>query len=180
MRHDALSAAAEFILAVETIARNQQGLVATVGQINAQPGASNVIPGKVTLSLDVRHQDDAVLEQACRQLQERAHQISTARQVSLNWPPLQAGRTVPCAPHLSQLLAQAIETLKYPLHSLPSGAGHDAAAMSELTPVAMLFVRCRGGISHNPAESVTSEDAAVAIEVMEQFLLLLAQEGNYI
>jgi len=176
MRHDALSAASEFILAVETLARNQQGLVATVGQINAQPGASNVIPGKVTLSLDVRHQDDAVREQACRHLEDRAHQICTARQVSLNWQPLQASRTVPCAPHLSQLLAQAIETLQYPLHSLPSGAGHDAAAMSDLTSVAMLFVRCRGGISHNPAESVTTEDVAVAIEVLEQFLRLLAQE----
>jgi allantoate deiminase len=178
MRHDALCAAAEFILAVETFARNQPGLVATVGKINVQPGASNVIPGKVTLSLDIRHQDNAVLDQACRQLQEQAQQIGTTRQVSVNWPLLQAGSTVPCDPHLSQLLAQAISTLKYPLHSLPSGAGHDAAAMSDLTAIAMLFVRCRGGISHNPAESVTTEDVAIAIEVLEQFLLLLAQEEN--
>jgi allantoate deiminase len=176
MRHDALCAAAEFVLAVETLARNQPGLVATVGRIDAQPGASNVIPGVVTLSLDVRHQDDEVREQACWRLEEQARQIATARQVSPNWQRLQESRTVPCAPHLTQLLAQAIETLKYPVHSLMSGAGHDGVALSDLTSVAMLFVRCRGGVSHNPAESVTTEDVAVAIEVLEQFLTLLAQE----
>src|SRR6266566_5537139 len=99
MRHDALCTAAEFILAVETLARNQPGLVATVGQITAQPGASNVIPGVVTLSLDVRHQDNAVREQACRRLEEQARQIATARQVSLKWQHLQESRTVPCATH---------------------------------------------------------------------------------
>lgn len=179
LRRDALCAAAEFILAVETLARSQPGLVATVGQITAQPGASNVIPGMVMLSLDVRHQDDAVREQACRQLQEQASKIGTARQVSPNWQLLQVSRTVPCAPQLTALLAQSIETIKYPVHALPSGAGHDAMAMSDLTAIAMLFVRCKGGISHNPAESVTLEDVAAAIEVMEQFLTLLAQrQGN--
>ncbi len=176
MRHDALCAAAEFVLAVETLARNQPGLVATVGQITAQPGASNVIPGVVTLSLDVRHQDDAMREQACRRLEEQARQICMARQVSLKWQHLQESRTVPCATHLTQLLAQAVEMLKYPVQALPSGAGHDGVALSDLTSVAMLFVRCRGGVSHNPAESVTMEDVAVAIEVLEQFLMLLAKE----
>jgi allantoate deiminase len=133
----------------------------------------------VTLSLDVRHQDDAVREQAYRQLQEQASKIGMARQVSPNWQLLQGSRTVLCAPHLTALLAQAIETIKYPVQILPSGAGHDAVAMSDLTAIAMLFVRCKGGISHNPAESVAVEDVAVAIEVMEQFLTLLAQgQGN--
>jgi acetylornithine deacetylase/succinyl-diaminopimelate desuccinylase-like protein len=80
---------------------------------------------------------------------------------------------------MTQLLAQAIEELHYPLLYLPSGAGHDGVVVSTLTDICMLFVRCRGGISHNPAESVTAEDVAVAIEVMERFLTLLAQEeGN--
>jgi len=179
LRRDALCAAAEFVLAVETLARSQAGLVATIGQITAQPGASNVIPGMVTLSLDVRHQDDAVREQACRQLQEQASKIGTARQVSQGWQLLHVSRTVPCAPHLTAMLAQAIETMKYSVQVLPSGAGHDAVAMSDLTVIAMLFVRCKGGVSHNPAESVTLEDVVVAIEVMEQFLTLLAQgQGN--
>jgi allantoate deiminase len=176
LRHDALCAAAEFVLAVETRGRSTAGLVATVGQLSVQPGASNVIPGQVTLSLDVRHQDDTVREQAYRQLEERAREISQTRGVSYNWQMLQEHHAVPCAPHLTQLLAQAIEELGYPLLALPSGAGHDAAVVAELTDIAMLFVRCRGGISHNPAESVTQEDVAVAMKVVERFLQLLSEK----
>ena len=135
-----------------------------------------MIPGQVTLSLDVRHQDDTIRVQACRQLEERAHEIALTRSVSSNWQQLQEHRAVPCASHLTRLLAQTIEEMGYPLHSLPSGAGHDAAVISELTDVAMLFVRCRGGISHNPAESVTTQDVAVAIEVLERFLLRLERD----
>lgn len=176
LRHDALCAAAEFALVVETIGRGTAGLVATVGQISVQPGASNVIPGQVTLSLDVRHQDDTVREQACRQLEARVREIEQERNVPVTWQLLQEHPAVPCAPQLMQLWGQAIEELDYPLLSLPSGAGHDAAVISELTPVGMLFVRCRGGISHNPAEAVLPEDVAVAIQVAERFLLLLAKE----
>ena len=166
------------MLAVEALGRSTQGLVATVGQVSVQPGASNVIPGQVTLSLDVRHQDDTVREQACRQLEARAREISQARGISSNWQLLQEHHAVPCAPQLTRLLAQSIEELGYPLLSLPSGAGHDAAVIAELTDIAMLFVRCRGGISHNPAESVTQEDVAVAIQVVEHFLQLLSgKEG---
>jgi allantoate deiminase len=178
LRHDALCAAAEFVLAVEALGRSTQGLVATVGQVSVQPGASNVIPGQVTLSLDVRHQDDTVREQACRQLEAQAREISQARGVSCNWQLLQEHHAVPCAPQLTQLLAQAIEELGYPLVSLPSGAGHDAAVIAELTDIAMLFVRCRGGISHNPAESVTQEDVAIAIQVVERFLQLLSGKAG--
>ena len=173
LRRDALCAAAEFVLAVEAVAHSLPGLVATVGQVSVQPGASNVIPGQVTLSVDVRHQDDTVRELACRQLEERTREIGVARHVSSNWQILQGHRAVPCAPHLTRLMAQAIEEMGYPLLSLPSGAGHDAATLSELTDIAMLFVRCRGGISHNPAESVTMEDVEIAIQVLERFLLLL-------
>lgn len=176
LRHDALCAAAEFVLAVEALGRSTAGLVATVGQVSVQPGASNVIPGQVTLSLDVRHQDDTVRKQACRQLEEQAHEIGRAREVSADWHLLHEHHVVPCAPRLTRLLAQSIEEMGYPLLSLPSGAGHDAAVLAELTDIGMLFVRCRGGISHNPAESVTPEDVAVAIKVVERFLSLLSEE----
>jgi allantoate deiminase len=135
-----------------------------------------VIPGQVTLSLDVRHQDDTVRKQVCRQLEERAREINQTRGVSCNWQLLQEHHAVPCAPHLTQLLARVIEEMGYPLLSLPSGAGHDAAVLAELTDIAMLFVRCRGGISHNPAESVKQEDVAVAIQVVERFLQLLSEK----
>lgn len=178
LRRDALCAAAEFVLAVEAVARNTSGLVATVGQLTVEPGASNVIPGQVTLSLDVRHQDDTVRQQACGQLEERAREIGLARNISSTWLLLQEHRAVPCAPQLASLIAQAIEEMGYPVLSLPSGAGHDAAILAELTDIAMLFVRCRSGISHNPAEAVTQEDVAVAISVLERFLLLLSQKGG--
>jgi|SRR5450755_84405 len=176
LRRDALCAAAEFTLAVETLARKQPGLVATVGQISVQPGASNVIPGQVALSLDVRHQDDAVCGQAREQLRELARTICARRNIVLNWRSVQESATIPCAPSLVQRLGQAIEAEGYPLLALPSGAGHDAVALSELTAIAMLFVRCRGGISHNPAESVTQEDVAVALAVVERFLTSLAEK----
>jgi allantoate deiminase len=176
MRRDALGAAAEFILAVEAIARRLPGLVATVGQVNVRPGVSNVIPGQVTLILDVRHQDDSIREQALLEMEARGREIGLARTITFVWQPLEAHMSIPCAPHLAQLFAQAIEEQGYPVHRLPSGAGHDAAIMSTLMDMAMLFVRCKGGISHNPAESVTREDVDVAIEVLERFLLLLAHE----
>lgn len=175
LRHDALCAASEFILAVEHLAFDTPDLVATVGQINVQPGASNVIPGLVRLSLDVRHQDDATRMQACQLLYNQAAQICTRRQVAFDWQLVQEHAGVACDPFLAQQCAQAIEKLGYPVLSLPSGAGHDAVVMSTLTDVAMLFVRCKGGISHNPAESVTVEDVQVAIEALEGVLQSLSQ-----
>jgi allantoate deiminase len=177
LRHDALCAAAEFVLSVEALACDLPGLVATVGQANVQPGASNVIPGQVTLSLDIRHQDNAVREQACRQLEGRTREIGLARGVLPTWQYLQGHDAVPCAPHLSELFAQVIKELGYPVHTLTSGAGHDAAVLSKLTDIAMLFVRCKGGISHNPAESVTPEDVGIAINVLERFLHLLGESS---
>ena len=115
--------------------------------------------------------------QACRQLEARAREIGQRRNVPASWQLLQEHSAVPCAPSLMQLWGQSIEELGYPLLSLPSGAGHDAAVLSELTDIGMLFVRCRGGISHNPAEAVLPEDVAVAIKVAERFLLLLAKEA---
>lgn len=173
LRRDALCAAAEFVLATEALARQDDGLVATIGQIEARPGASNVIPGNVALSLDVRHQDDARREQAVARLRAQAGQIAAARRVALDWRMVQENPAVLCTPALADLLAQAIQSLGYPLRRLPSGAGHDGVIMSTLAPIAMLFVRCKGGISHNPAESVDVADVVVAIEVLERFLELL-------
>src|SRR5207245_9669083 len=141
-------------------------------------GASNVIPGKVVPSLDVSHQDNAVRELVNDQLEELARESCDIRGVSLGWQLLQEHKTIPCAPGLTRLLEQAIEEMGYPLLSLPSGAGHDGVTLSELTNIAMLFVRCRSGISHNPAESVTVEAVDLALHVLEQFILLLSTEND--
>jgi allantoate deiminase len=170
MRHDALCAAAEFFLAVEALGRQTAGLVATVGKVQLHPGASNVIPGRVLASLDVRHQDGLVLAQACEALYASAQRIGLERGVTTDWQCLQTNSTIFCAPQLSTLLMQAIAEENLPAYALPSGAGHDAVTMSKLTAVAMLFVRCKGGISHHPDESVTVEDVAVTLQIMDRFL----------
>jgi allantoate deiminase len=172
LRRDALCAAAEFVLAVEATARDRDGLVATVGQLAAEPGASNVIPANVRLSLDVRHAEDPIREAATRCLRDRAHTIGRERGVEVAWRLVQEHAAVPCDPDLTTRLARAVAAAGYPAARLPSGAGHDAVILSTIAPVAMLFVRCAGGISHHPAEAVTTADVATAIEVIDRFLAL--------
>ena len=174
-RRDALCAAAETILAFESVARAEPGLVATVGQIAAEPGASNVVPGAVRLSLDLRHADDATRQAALAEARRRADTVAAARGVGLTWDLLYDHPASPADPALSAALAAAVAATGHPVHHLPSGAGHDPAALAAITPTAMLFVRCAGGISHNPAEAVTVEDVAVAIAVLDQFVAGLAR-----
>ncbi len=173
-RRDALCAAAEFVLEVESAARAEPGAVATVGEISAHPGASNVIPGEAEHSLDLRHPDDAVRERLRERLERRAAEIAASRGCEHRWQVRQETPAVPADPELSALLGEAIEDSGFPVRRLPSGAGHDAAQVAALTPAAMLFVRCEAGISHNPAESVTREDVEAAIEVTGRFLELVA------
>jgi allantoate deiminase len=174
-RRDALAAAAEFVLAVEADSGAHEGLVATVGQVAVHPGASNVIPGAVELSLDVRHPDETVRGRHTRRILERADEIAARRGIKASIQLQGENPSVPCAPRLVSLLAKAVEAEGLEVVRLASGAGHDAVPMSTLTDVAMLFVRCKGGISHNPAESVTTEDVSVAIDVLSRFLGLLAK-----
>lgn len=173
LRRDALTAAAEFVLEVEREARGRPGFVATVGQMQVQPGAVNVIPGQVDLSLDLRHADDATRAGAAEQILERANAIANRRKVALAVELISENLSVPCSARFVSLLSQAVADLGHEVVQLASGAGHDAVAMSALIDVAMLFVRCKGGVSHNPAESVTAEDVGVAIDVLGRFLELM-------
>lgn len=174
-RRDALAAAAEFVLAVEADAGAHEGVVATVGQVAVHPGASNVIPGAVDLSLDIRHADESVRAGHTRRILERADEIAARRGVKTSIRLQGDNPSVPCAPRLVSLMAKAIEAQGLEVVQLASGAGHDAVPMSALTDVAMLFVRCKGGISHNPAESATEQDVSASIEVLSRFLELLAK-----
>jgi len=176
-RKDALAAAAEFVLAVEAEARKTDGLVGTVGQLAVGPGATNVVPGEAVLSLDVRHPDDQIRQEHSARLLERARDIAANRGVSVQSESVSESESVPCSPRLAALVAQAVEGFGHPAMKLGSGAGHDAAVMARITETAMLFVRCKGGISHNPAESVTEEDVAVAIDVLGKFMELLAESN---
>jgi allantoate deiminase len=177
LRRDALCAAAEFVSAVEALARDHDGVVATVGELEVQPGASNAIPGRAALSLDVRHPEDAVRESVRTRLRERAGAIADARASGLDWEVVQETRAVGCSPELTEPLAAAVAASGHPVVRLPSGAGHDAVMLSAIAPIAMLFVRCAGGVSHNPAESVTVGDVAAAIDATTRFLDLIETES---
>lgn len=175
LRRDALTGAAELILFAESLARKAPPLVATVGTLTASPGAPNVIPGEVTLSLDVRHPRDRTRRAALARLLAHAQRIARRRQLSCVWKKTQDNGAVVCSPALAALLTQSIRAVQ-PRHlALVSGAGHDAVVLSALTPVAMLFVRCRDGLSHHPDEFASSRDLDVALRVVIDFLERLAK-----
>ncbi|MFI5283657.1 MAG: allantoate amidohydrolase [Candidatus Dormibacterales bacterium] len=173
-RKDALAAAAELVVAAEAIAGGLEDVVATVGSLTVSPGATNVIPGRVDLSLDVRHAGDAAREHAAQTILMSATDIARRRSVRLSVRTVSENASVPCSPRLVSLLSRAVENAGHPAVTLASGAGHDGVAMSALTEIGMLFIRCKGGVSHNPAESVTAADVAVAIAALGGFLSLLA------
>lgn len=176
-RRDALCAAAEFILAVESLAQNRGGLLATVGELTALPGASNVILGEARLTLDLRHPDDAVRKRAGAELEERAGEIAAERGVTARWELAQETAAVVCNRQLTLLLEHAAKRHQPEAPLLASGAGHDAAAMSAICPVAMLFVRCKNGISHHPTESASEADVRVALAVVDDFILEFAKSA---
>ncbi len=176
-RHDALAAAAMFIAQVERTARQRSGLVATVGQVEVLPNVSNVIPGEVNLSLDVRHQDDDVRDAAFREITHQAALIAEEREIEFDLGRAQSYRAVHCDAQNQSLLEQCVIEAGVRPFKLPSGAGHDAAIMSRRFPVGMLFVRCAGGVSHHPDESVMEADVAVALEVLWRYAMKLAA-GN--
>lgn len=177
LRRDALAGAAEWITMVEREARQEPGLVATVGIIDARPGAANVIPGEVHMSLEVRHQYDEVRSQAVAHLITRAQQVAQRRNLELGYQTKYEQPAVPCDEGLVELLVESVEEAEYPVQHLVSGAGHDAMIMAQLCPQAMLFLRSPEGLSHHPDESVWPQDVEAAVKVGLEFLRRL--EAKY-
>ncbi|SOU05335.1 allantoate amidohydrolase [Xanthomonas arboricola] len=171
LRRDALSAAAEALLAIEGIARaGSDDLVATVGKLQVAPGATNVVPGRVDCTLDVRAGDDATRDAAVLEIERALARISKTRNIAIAIDPLQTLAASPCAPALMTRLQHAVAAQGVAPRQLVSGAGHDAMVMAALCPTAMLFVRCAGGISHHPDEHVAPADAELALAVMRHFI----------
>lgn len=171
LRRDALSAAAEALLAIEGIARaGSDDLVATVGKLQVAPGATNVVPGRVDCTLDVRAGDDATRDAAVLEIERALARISKTRNIAIAIDPLQTLAASPCAPALMTRLQHAVAAQGIAPRQLVSGAGHDAMVMAALCPTAMLFVRCAGGISHHPDEHVAPADAELALAVMRHFI----------
>lgn len=173
-RRDALAAAAEWMVLIETMTRQQAGnLVATVGTLRCAPGAVNVIPGEVALTLDIRGPQDGPLDALLNTLLEEAQAIAARRQLQFSAAEFYRIAATACDRHLQAVLATAVHEVQGASLSLPSGAGHDAIAIGERWPVGMLFVRCKGGVSHHPAESVTIDDVALAIDAYSRAVLAL-------
>jgi allantoate deiminase len=174
LRRDALAGAAECIVMIEEVCRaDEGGLVGTVGYINAAPGATNVIPGQVSFTIDIRAPSDAHRKRAAAEIVRHIENTAARRGLTLQIDVTHESRTVPCAPWLKSQVAEAIIGEGYRVFELPSGAGHDGMAMIDIADVAMVFVRCRGGISHNPDEHVERADveagARVLLRLIENF-----------
>jgi allantoate deiminase len=173
-RQDALVAASEIILAIDETGRSHENGVATVGEIVVKPGASNVIAGEATISLDLRHPEDSVVDRMYDTIRSRAAAVAARRKVDIAWRTGPKVESMACDDTLNGALAAAIEAAGYEAVELFSGAGHDAATMARRMPATMLFTRCRDGVSHNPAESITTEDVAATIDVLVRFVETMA------
>ena len=177
MRKDALACAAEFVLATEELATgNKKDIVATVGKLHITNSASNVIPGEVRCSLDLRSTDEKILSSSYDAIRKIAEDICQKRNIVLEWNLIQQTKPVNCDERMNKLLAQSVKEAGLELVELVSGAGHDAVPVSQVSPVAMLFVRCFRGISHNPLENVELKDLAAAIKVSDNFIQQLINE----
>src|ERR1700682_2274884 len=174
LRRDALMGAAECISRIEEVCRTDAGgLVGTVGYIHAMPGATNVIPGQVSFTIDIRAPSDGHRKLAVTDIVRQIEAIAKRRKLVLQLDVTHENRTVPCAPWLRSQVAEAIAAEGFRVFELPSGAGHDGMAMIDIADVGMLFVRCRGGISHHPDEHVETVDvdagARVLLRLIESF-----------
>ena len=170
LRRDALAAASETVIAVERICVETPGTVGTVGMLRTVSGAVNVIPGVVEFSVDVRGESDERRRIALDRIEQAFADIARRRGVLFDCVPTHETGARQCSPWLMRRLGEAVEAEGFEVRRLPSGAGHDAMAMAHLTEIGMLFVRCKGGISHHPAESMTASDAGVAARVLLRFL----------
>lgn len=170
MRRDAAAAGAEIVLAVEEIGAGKPDLVATVGRFEIRNSAVNVVPGNATLAIDVRSSRDADRTAAVEKIAARVQKIALRRSVKADMNINYDMPAAPCDPAMMDALERALERCGHEAFRLPSGAGHDAMSFRGRMPHAMLFVRCRGGVSHRPDEFASEADIASALAVLEDFI----------
>ena len=176
LRVDALVAASECVIGVEKIAMEISGVVGTVGQLITSPGAPNVIPGNVEFTVDLRAEKDCDRDLAFLRIKQKFKFIANKRGVEIIFTVTHVAKSIDCDPRLIEVIGSAISELGWSVENLPSGAGHDAAAMASLVPVGMVFLRCKDGISHSPEESISNEDASIGIEVLSEVVRKIADD----
>ncbi|APX88533.1 Zn-dependent hydrolase [Brevirhabdus pacifica] len=177
-RRDALVAAARFIAAVSDAAAGLEECRATVGKIEAKPGVVNAIPSRVDLTLELRAPTDDMRLAFHAKAQRLGDEIAAESGVSVTLSQTYEQPAVACAPGIKAALTKGMTASQLPLTSLPSGATHDASAMADLCPVGMLFVRCKGGISHRPDEHASAVDMGDAIRVLAETIKVLASKEH--
>ena len=170
MRRDALAGSAEMMLEAEWICRAHDGMVATVGIVEANPGAGNIIPGRVMFTVDLRCMDDVTRKAAVAEFETEAREIAAARKLNVTFEHFHDVSATVCDASMQDMLAVAIGDIGGRAIRMPSGAGHDGQMMAKLCPASMMFVRCRGGISHNPAEYCAPADMGQAVAALIRFI----------
>jgi len=170
LRRDALAGAAACILAAESLARSRSQAVITVGKIAVHPGASNSIPQRADFTVDLRHADDGVRTILTTELEKAFRDIADERGLLLEWRLVQQSAATPCDEALTEHLRNALDSVTNFRGTLVSGAGHDGVALASIMPIAMLFIRCREGVSHHPDEYASPEDIGIGIEILTRFL----------
>lgn len=170
LRRDALAGAAACILAAESLAQSHSPLVITVGRINVHPGASNSIPENATFTIDLRHPDDSSRREFLGKLHDAFLLIANKRSLELQWNPIQDNNATPCDLDLTASLRESLAAVTGSRLTLASGAGHDGVAISAICRIAMLFIRCRNGLSHHPDEFASTEDIGTGIAILTHFL----------
>ncbi|HWH62995.1 MAG TPA: M20 family metallo-hydrolase [Ginsengibacter sp.] len=176
-RKDALTAAAEFIVAVEKFASaKKSNIIATVGKLEVEHAARNTIPAKVLCSLDFRSMNKKKLAKAYEDLNELCEDICNKRKVYFEWNLVQETNPIACDERLTRLLKKSIKEVKMEVVELESGVSHDSVIISSVAPVAMLFVKCYKGISHSPLEKVDIKDIATVLEISDNFMQQLIQQ----
>ena len=181
LRRDALAGAAELTLAAETLARETDGLLATVGTLQVRPGAVNAVPGEATLTLEIRAPDDALREQAGVTLTQAAHDIASRRGLGLVTARTYVQPATPCSPQIIECLSKSVAAgNREEPQQLASGATHDSSAMAALCPVGMLFTACREGVSHHPDEHVPAAVMSSGIKALERYLMQLQTSASHL
>ena len=177
MRQDGLCAASEVILAVEQAAKNQTDppVVGTVGVIDVDPNAMNVVPGETGIGIDIRSISQQAKDDVLRQVISQTHAIAARRHIPVTVEPLYNDAPVPLHPAMIRFLSECCEAEKASFKQMPSGAGHDAMNWASCTPTGMLFIPCRNGVSHAPEEYADIGDLTRAVRVMERVLRTLSR-----
>jgi hydantoinase/carbamoylase family amidase len=181
MRKDALVAASEVIVGVETICRRYSRMekgrvVGTVGAIKIEPGVINAVPGRAELSIDIRSITAASKSRAVRMVHRRIQEIARHREIQTDILPIREEDPVPLDKRLVHLLQECCENRRIPYEIMPSGAGHDAMQMAKITPAAMLFIPSRRGISHSPLEWSDPEDICLGAQLLLDAIVRVANE----